>query len=212
MGARSSCETCNGTGHDGWGGTCPACSGTGRAEELARTSLSSATQSAMARPGRRWGAWIVGAAFVLVFVALALTRPDQWASSKQPHTAPPAARTSVAPTSKPPAAIAARTDVPPASPPPSETPALEVKKTHPVTYSAIHRHAFGGQCVGTVRLDPSSFQYDSRQHPFSIDRHLVQRLDGPGFVDAAGKKWHFRFQGKTDAEVERLLRAWLSAS
>jgi len=91
-----------------------------------------------------------------------------------------------------------------------DTPSIPVaKKTALATYAAAHRHALGGECAGTVRLDATAFHYDSSQHPFSITRQRVRRIDGPGLVDASGKKWHFRLQRKTDADVERLLRAWL---
>ena len=78
-----------------------------------------------------------------------------------------------------------------------------------MTYAAVHRHALGGQCAGTVRLEAGTFQYESSQHPITVTRQVVRRIDGPGFVDGDGKKWHFRFQDKTDEDVERLLRDWL---
>ena len=94
--------------------------------------------------------------------------------------------------------------------PVTDVPALPTpKKSSAATYAAVHRHALGGQCAGTVRIDAMAFHYDSSQHPFSITREAVRRIDGPGVVDASGKKWHFRLQRKTDTDVERLLRAWL---
>jgi hypothetical protein len=183
------CDSCNGTGRDGLGGLCPICGGSGRTPPVppAPTARGSG-------PGRRWpGGWIVTIALVIVFVAFALSRPQRpvtpAAPSPRPHEQP-----ATAPAPLTPAVV-------PTAPP--------AKKTHAVTYAAFHRHALGGQCNGTVRLDAGTFRYDSSQHPINVTRQVVRRIDGPGFVDGDGKKWHFRFQGKTDDAVERLFQQWL---
>jgi hypothetical protein len=139
----------------------------------------------------------------MVFVAFALSRPDRHMPPKvlspRPHEQP-------APASVPPSAPSARS----APPAPAAAPVAQVaKKPRAATYAAVHRHALGGQCAGTVRLEAGTFRYESSQHPITVTRQVVRRIDGPGFVDGDGKKWHFRFQGKSDEDVERLLRDWL---
>jgi hypothetical protein len=135
--------------------------------------------------------------FAIVFGGFALSRPDEWTtgstSSRQPSPSVPTSSTRPA------------ADVPPA-PAAKKTPDAIVS----VTYNAVHRHALGGQCAGTVRLDPTTFHYESAKHHVTITRQAVQRIDGAGFVDAAGKKWHFRFQSRSDADAEHLLRGWLA--
>ena len=137
---------------------------------------------------------MVALALAVVFVALALSRPESKgsrASSPPPQNVPAVARTPAAPVADGPTAPTAR-------------------RALTVTYSAAHRHRFGGQCHGIVRLDASSFRYESSQHPITQSRQDVRRIDGPGFVDGDGKKWHFRVEGKTDPDLERLLTAWFA--
>ena len=184
------CESCNGTGLDGWGGVCPVCQASGRTSR--RAPDSSPLPTSFNRAGR-WGAWIVAIALGIVFGAIALSRPQQ---VTMPVTSSPRVP-DASPVASTPSPVA---DVP-------STPVTN--KATGVTYSAVHRHGFGGDCQGTIRLDAIRFQYDSSQHHLSIARERVRGIDGPGLVDGASKKWHFRLQGKSDQDVERLLRAWL---
>ncbi len=138
--------------------------------------------------------WIEVAIAVLIILALALIR----SSSKTVPPVPPALQTQPAPvtvSSQPATAVPI-------------VPRVEKSQSPVVTYSAFHKHAFGSQCAGTVRIDAKIFQYASQQHPIAITRETVRRVDGPGFVDADGKKWHFRFDGKTDDDVHRVLLNW----
>jgi len=137
---------------------------------------------------------LVALAITVVFAALALSRPESKspkASSPPPENVPAVAGTAAAPVADGPTAPT-------------------VRRPLTVTYSALHRHRFGGQCNGIVRLDASTFRYESSQHPITQSRQDVRRIDGPGFVDGDGKKWHFRVEGKTDHDLERMLTGWFA--
>jgi hypothetical protein len=78
-----------------------------------------------------------------------------------------------------------------------------------ITYFARHKHRIGG-CDGQIQLRSNDFRFVAGKHALRLSRQEIKRTDGPGFVDMSGKKWHFRFDGKSDEEATIIFGAWFN--
>jgi hypothetical protein len=78
-----------------------------------------------------------------------------------------------------------------------------------ITYFARHKHGIGG-CDGQVQFRSNEFRFVAGKHALRLSRGEIKRIDGPGFVDMSGKKWHFRFDGKSDEEATTIFETWFN--
>jgi hypothetical protein len=90
---------------------------------------------------------------------------------------------------------------------PPDRPTLPSTPT--IAFWASHKHTFG-KCDGQVQLDGDVFRYLGHPHTIILRRNQIQRIDSDGIVDFLGKKWHFRFEGKTEGEVRDILSVWFN--
>jgi len=177
---------------------CLHCSGTGYL-----TNYRSLSGDPIDRRGRTGGGGNILGVLILLALAWFFWGPES--SDRAVRPAPRSPRSNVEVPSELPRTEVATT--PEAAPAPPSAPA-----PRPLVLKAEHKHSFGKECQGEVEISADEFDYRSPDHPLSLSRTEIARIDGSGFEDRDGKKWHFRLEGRDDEEVEALLSRWLAGA
>jgi hypothetical protein len=79
---------------------------------------------------------------------------------------------------------------------------------HIQLYWGAHKHAVGS-CAGQLQFSADLFVFLGAEHSLRLNKSNVAALNGNGIKDINGKNWHFKVEGKSDAEVGQLFREWL---